>query len=680
MNWKAASITALSAATLLAFAAGTPMSAGSALASADPALSAPQWQCDDATGAACGQNLWAIDMLTPEVGWAVGSSGLILRYDGTAWQLEDSPVGVRLGALDMFSEAVGWAVGSAADWTGCAIVHYQDPVWDSQACPADLPTKAALHDVAAVSSEEAWAVGSDGDSGVILHYTGGVWSITQRLPGIRPQRLDILSPSQGWLACSSGEVGVSGPWSVVFYRLADGRWEPFVVPIDVGGYTKFDGIVALSDSAWAFATRIREYVSPLGHPYLVEDALVFRFASESWQLEEIQGIALTGGIAESSDEAWALGYRDEEPVLTRLSQVQPEHIPITVTASALLAIDAAAPDDLWMVGTGGSIVRRIDDTFRLVSEMTTGYVHAVEAVARDEAWAMASDHFVHFEGGSWTRVDAPTGGRQLTSFSMTNASEGWAVGQGGRLLQYSGGKWTEHESPTTDDLKHVHMSSSDSGIAVGHSGTIIRYDGSRWREALEATPGLSLRSGHELPSGEAWVVGHRMVDDDWSCGILHRIDGTWQSVNCPISHPLYDVEFAGPDDGWAVGVSGTILRYHNGGWGRFASPTEEDLVALNLAGRDDGFAVGSGGVILRLTQGRWRIERSPVAASLSDVSEDAHGEAWAVGSGVILRREPGDVFAAYLPLAQSLRAGPGSCYRRPQNRSAGQSMSRATSP
>jgi|GEM_PF-7124788 len=118
-------------------------------------------------------------------------------------------------------------------------------------------------------------------------------------------------------------------------------------------------------------------------------------------------------------------------------------------------------------------------------------------------------------------------------------------------------------------------------------------------------------------------------------------NGSWLPIDSSVSSTLYDVDFANPDYGIAVGTNGSILVYDAGVW------TRADLSAVraqlggqrptfygvNIVG-DSGWIVGENGVILRLTDRRqWELMPSPTTVTLNAVNGD-----WIVGEdGVILQ-------------------------------------------
>jgi hypothetical protein len=69
-------------------------------------------------------------------------------------------------------------------------------------------------------------------------------------------------------------------------------------------------------------------------------------------------------------------------------------------------------------------------------------------------------------------ITSPTS-KSLVSVFCVAASDCWAVGTFGTIIQYTGSSWTTVTSPTSNYLLSVFV---DSGWAVGLSGTIIRGD------------------------------------------------------------------------------------------------------------------------------------------------------------------------------------------------------------
>jgi len=57
-------------------------------------------------------NFQSIDMVNSTDGWAVGSDGIIIHWDGTSWSNVASPTGAWLSCVEMVSSTDGWIVGA----------------------------------------------------------------------------------------------------------------------------------------------------------------------------------------------------------------------------------------------------------------------------------------------------------------------------------------------------------------------------------------------------------------------------------------------------------------------------------------------------------------------------------------------------------------------------------------
>ena len=120
--------------------------------------------------------------------WAAGSSTLgnplTVRWDGRAWKRVPapggdhltSPEGGYLNDVAAVSADDAWAVG-AGMFNRALIEHWDGAAWTRVPSP-DPGGGTVLNGVAAISATSAWAVGGTNDSGqtVIEHWDGGAWT------------------------------------------------------------------------------------------------------------------------------------------------------------------------------------------------------------------------------------------------------------------------------------------------------------------------------------------------------------------------------------------------------------------------------------------------------------------------------------------------------------------------
>lgn len=216
---------------------------------------------------------------------------------------------------------------------------------------------------------------------------------------------------------------------------------------------------------------------------------------------------------------------------------------------------------------------------------------AVGAAGGDQGPASATSLLLHYNGRSWTRIQAPGWG--LSSISMTSASDGWitgnAVGSAGNnsfLLRYNGSIWTQVPKPSAiDEILSLSMVSASDGWAAGlkflanptgagalFAGTPSRlvfahYNGTTWTDtqaplAISQSQFGSVNSLFMDSSTDGWSVG------TFSGGNLyfHYSGGKWTQVNGPGMDGLLGVFMLSAGEGWAVGNNGAILHYQNGAW------------------------------------------------------------------------------------------------------------------
>lgn len=114
--------------------------------------------------------LFSVAVISTSEAWAVGANGVILKWNGSTWSsYSPSPTSTQLNSITMLDTDgdgianVGWAVGNS----GVAI-RYVSPTWTLQS-----PGGGALSNVAMYSADDVWATGT---SGRITHWNGSAWA------------------------------------------------------------------------------------------------------------------------------------------------------------------------------------------------------------------------------------------------------------------------------------------------------------------------------------------------------------------------------------------------------------------------------------------------------------------------------------------------------------------------
>ena len=196
----------------------------------------------------------ALKMLSASDGWLVGSN--VYHYDGHSWRAVTVP---QQGAYDEYEQIA--AVSPSAIWiTGSSdmpfMLHYDGSAWVGQT----LPMPQALHlgyyefsGISMSSADEGWAIGNTFYSptnnaanndmtslGVLLHYTGGAWTVEKTYPTYELATISMASATDGWIGgdyeidvkhnADGSSSAISRPF---LWRFNNGSWRDAPIP---GGY------------------------------------------------------------------------------------------------------------------------------------------------------------------------------------------------------------------------------------------------------------------------------------------------------------------------------------------------------------------------------------------------------------------------------------------------------------
>ncbi len=311
-------------------------------------------------------------------------------------------------------------------------------------------------------------------------------------------------------------------------------------------------------------------------------------------------------VADGDGILWARG---ESGRLVRLDPASESAQTWTVADDAVFVSADIAPardGGVWLIGERA--LRRFDGAvFREVLDAPTDMVTAVEA-PDGTLWAATADGAaLHWDGSSWSRLDA---GRPNPNSVMSSI----AVDAAGRL--WIG--WTQYPWPSG-------------------SGWVSLYDGSAWTifDADDAGAlGMPVREIAELPDRTVWVA---------TAGGLARFDGsTWTDVaGCDTwsvaATPDGALWFASYD----LSMGGTMVSQFDGqSWTSYGpsdglpGPDESGSEAASVVPTKDGVYVATGAGIYRLAGSRWArvwpVAQAP--AGLGRLLAVSHDEIWAVFS------------------------------------------------
>jgi hypothetical protein len=265
-----------------------------------------------------------------------------------------------------------------------------------------------------VSPDEGWAVGSAGDFsvgnlplGLILHYSGGKWTKFSMTPDEELWGVQMLTATDGWAVGGGGwhSVGVGGATTSILLHYDGSRWTRVSAP-NVAGITSLDMVSA--HDGWATGTDT-----------------ILHFDGTRWSIfAHLPGIS--GVSMDSATDGWAFGYVDFPYNHTASynvvwhfngSQWVRGTLPSSVDYNAaILALSMDSASDGWAVGYG--LGQKGANRYAL---------------------------YLHYSHGHWTQVQGP-GNDNLSGVFMLSATEGWSGGDGGALMHYLNGTWTQYKA------------------------------------------------------------------------------------------------------------------------------------------------------------------------------------------------------------------------------------------
>jgi hypothetical protein len=530
--------------------------------------------------------------------------------------------------------------------------------WKVVASPNTGSPNNYLFGVAAIASNDVWAVGAYGNLGVssqqlIQHWDGTRWT------RIASPRLAGASELTAVSAAAADEVWAvgSGPGGSLIEHWDGSAWK--VVPHPrPGTFTRFLGVAAVSpDDVWA--------VGYFGEGGLFK-TLVEHWDGTSWRVVASPNVAnqhnqlnSVTAVPGSPNELWAVGTAGPSPVILHWNGTQwtPVSSPNVGSGPTLTGVAAVSASDVWAVGhTGGesgpvTLTEHWDgSTWSVVHSPnpsnTFNHLRGVAALETDDVWAVGDFNaaggngqtlLLRWNGTSWAQVAGDNAGPnglafRLDAVSAIGGSDIWAVGSNSHSLaeHWNGISWSIAATPNAGTgnnvLTAVSGTVSNNVWQVGYSefGTekrtlIERWNGTKWKIAPSPNSNKRtnlLRGVVALSPSNAWAVGSADSGNafDQITLVLNWDGVNWRVVPSPSPgtagfNALYGVDATSASDVWTVGgyqdVGGfqqTLVEHWDGTrWSVIPSANvpgaHNELYGVVALSPDNVWAVGYTGLV-----------------------------------------------------------------------------------
>jgi len=309
---------------------------------------------------------------------------------------------------------------------------------------------------------------------------------------------------------------------------------------------------------------------------------------------------------------------------------------------------ASQDDSVWAVGDKGLVLRYDGHDFVPVAPVPTlENLYGVAGAAGTVVVVGAKGTAMAWRDGRWTDLAPPAAAADLYGVGVLGQDDIYVAGQGGLILHLSGGQWEQTETGIDFDLYAIWASPTGGVFAAGEGGSILELKGSSWVRQQVGTPVTRFRSIWRASDGTMFAVG-----SSGAVAIYNKLVWKLEVTNDPSEPPrdLYQVFGFGPDEVFAVGSGGIVLRRDAKKWGvqTVAGPYNVTADLRCIAGRllPDGkrqlFAAGLGGAALELVDKKWVDRTLGVTRKLFGVHCRGDGEVVAVGEhGLVLTYKGG---------------------------------------
>jgi len=308
------------------------------------------------------------------------------------------------------------------------------------------------------------------------------------------------------------------------------------------------------------------------------------------------------------------------------------------TLYALTSVWGSSKNDVWAVGSGGTIIHYDGGAWKETPTPVKNTFHAVWGTGPTDVWAASMTnalfHSTGFASGTATWTAAlPAQAEPDDAFPRAVLAV-W--GSPGAPLRIGARDRTVYD-PMTGSLSTVNQYTLR--LAAGDAGA-----------AWERVEGIgAVHSFWGSSPTDLWYVADNSDKNGWQKGVtMHgtaKVAGgamQWQSVDSQSSVVLEGIWGSGPGDVWAVGDMG-VLRHMTPAaprWAIVPSPTDQALHAIWGSAANDIWAVGDHGTILHFDGVAWKLATAALPLGkkrhLHGVWGSSANDVWIVGDGVTL--------------------------------------------
>lgn len=306
------------------------------------------------------------------------------------------------------------------------------------------------------------------------------------------------------------------------------------------------------------------------------------------------------------------------------------------TTQTLIDAWASGPDDVFVVGAAGTIIRWNGTAWSPMTSSTTQMLRAVWGTGPSDVFAAGDNGTVlRWNGSSWAAMTpSPTTTEVFTGLWGTANDNVYAVTDSGSIFRWNGSSWQSTASGLSG-AGGVWGSAANDIYVVGGNGSVVHWNGTAWSAPSLITNGLNA-GVFGFDAANVFAYGQT--------GRIYRlVAGNWTQMTTGTTANILGMWGTGPNDIFAVGGAGTVLHFDGVSWSAVPAGTSQVLFGMWGAG-GDAYAVGLNGIVLRKSPA-WQAARVASGQNLNDIWGIAANDIFAVGTFGAIQRWNGATWA-----------------------------------
>ncbi len=330
------------------------------------------------------------------------------------------------------------------------------------------------------------------------------------------------------------------------------------------------------------------------------------------------------------------------------------------------AVMVFGPNDVW-VGGSQTLMHWNGKDWRLTqieSEAPWWGAHQIWGSDAANLWAVTDRELLHWRGDAWVSSGLPWFPSVYWGAVWgTGSKDVWTNSAAG--VYHWDGDWSERTPDSWKQsfggLPSLWGTSTDDVTVRDGTGQHFHWNGVGW-QSIASPPGFylggtgpgepwfyevlqrlffRLREGvwetYPSPLQYCWAAWSDSSHEAWALGrgagietsFLH-FDGQGWSIAQTVPHRLTGIGGNAPDQVWAVGENGAIVRF-NGNYEDLRAGSVADLKKVFGFSESEIWAVGNSGTVLRRMPTEWEIIQVPTQRNLLAISGTSASDIWVVG-------------------------------------------------